>query len=138
MTYNSSLCSHLWPFVSLQLALWGVAVDVDSNKAWQWEKAQTLGLLNAVAMGDDASWLCCCHGNSYTWPNLVQTWITKGSFFLSCQHYFLSVQSENIEPTELFPWRYSLPYKLFAFIIGKSSLLEFLLLAGVCTYRSFV
>lgn len=44
----------------------------------------------------------------------------------------LSDQSEKIEPTEIFSQRYSLPYKLFASIIGKGLFLEFLLLlAGI-------
>ena len=45
-----------------------------------------------------------------------------------------SVQSQKVEPTELFSQRYSLSHKLFGSIIGKGLLLEFLLLlAGVCT-----
>lgn len=112
-TYNSSLCVFVCGlFESLQLAPQGVAVDVDSNIPWQWEKAftQTLGPLNAVAMGDDASWLCCCHGNSCTWPNLVQSWHTKGRFSSTARTIsFVSSEWENRAKRNIFPKIFTIP-----------------------------
>ena len=93
-------------FVSLQLAPQGVAVDVGSRKAWQGEKTftQTQGALNSVAMGDDASWFCCCHGNSCTWPNLVQTSYTKDTFSSAASTiFFFSSELENTVNRNIFP-----------------------------------
>lgn len=51
----------------------------------------------------------------------------------------LSVQSEKIEPKEIFSQRYSLSHNLFGSITRKELLLDFLLLcAGVYTYKLFV
>lgn len=123
------LCALL---VSLQLAPQDVAVEVDSNKAWQQEKAftqiRTQGPFNAVSMGDDASWFCCCYGNSCTWPNLFRLNTPKAAFPSAASIISFSVQNEKIEPIELFTQRYSLPYKLFGTKIGKGLLLEFLFL----------
>lgn len=89
--------------LSLQLAPQGLGIDMDSNRAWHGEKAftQTLGPLNAVAMGDDASWLCCRHGNHALDPVLFRPDTPKLAFPQLPEPSPLSVQNEKIESTEL-------------------------------------